>query len=263
MVYFEVGNLSTETYPSSANLPTYVRENYRLGGSYGNSNIDRIIISYQVRTRVVGTVYVTEHDNASFGRFCPDRTYEVNSEVIMALNDPQLDLTDFLTQMGYYGDIQVVQENYIEDIYDLQPFVPQMLNGVQTYSQSTGRAEQSDNDFFSEAFNQYLHVDSDPISYYQQSNIRLNSQELRQYRRPKAKKKKQRPFRQYYWPSRWEQPYEGKGAVKNFCIHLTVFAFLLFKTVYILLLQGKITTSHIVCAFVLEDSYSYPTINKL
>uniref|UniRef100_A0A3Q4HHF9 Uncharacterized protein n=1 Tax=Neolamprologus brichardi TaxID=32507 RepID=A0A3Q4HHF9_NEOBR len=103
VTYFEVGNLSTETYPASANLPAYVRENYRSGVRSNNSNIDRIIIGYRVRTRVVEAVYITEHDPAAFGRFRFDRTFEISCELIQALQNPQLDLTGFLIQMGYYS----------------------------------------------------------------------------------------------------------------------------------------------------------------
>uniref|UniRef100_A0A8D3ABF4 Uncharacterized protein n=1 Tax=Scophthalmus maximus TaxID=52904 RepID=A0A8D3ABF4_SCOMX len=101
VAYFEVGNLNTETCPASANLPMYVRENYGLDGNHGIYNIDRIIISFQLKTRVVETVFVTEHDGVSFGGFSPDRTYGISSELLRALQSPQLDLTTFLTQAGY------------------------------------------------------------------------------------------------------------------------------------------------------------------
>ncbi|KAK1885667.1 Chitin synthase 3 [Dissostichus eleginoides] len=109
VLYFEVGNLNTDTYPASANLPTYVRENYVLEDKIGDINLDRIIVSYQLRTRVVERVYVTEHDRAAFG--------------------------------GYWGDIQVVQANDIEEIYYPEPSAQQMFNIMQNYSGSTARAE--------------------------------------------------------------------------------------------------------------------------
>lgn len=115
--YFEVGNLNTNTFPAAANLPTYVRENYEFAGNHGNKNTDRIIISLQVRTRVVETVYVTEHDGGGCGRFSADRTYEISCELIRALQSPQLDITTFLTQMGYYSDIQCQQLDV-----DMEPF---------------------------------------------------------------------------------------------------------------------------------------------
>ncbi|XP_044045628.1 uncharacterized protein LOC122873246 [Siniperca chuatsi] len=220
VAYFEVGNLNTEIYPASANLPAYVRENYGLDGNRGNYNIDRIIISYQVRTRVVETVYVTEHDRVSFGRFSPDRTYEISSELIRALQNPQLDLTTFLTHTGYYGDIQVVEANDIEEIYYPEPSAQQMFNIVQTYSGSTARTEQSDDlRFFSEAFNQQPDVNIEPFSYDQQvhyiinvtshnSGLVANSEVQRKYSRPKTNKRPQ-DLRQSYWPSGWEKPYKG------------------------------------------------------
>ncbi|XP_070684361.1 uncharacterized protein [Pempheris klunzingeri] len=180
VAYFEVGNLNTETYPASADLPKYVRENYGMDGNCGNYNIDRIIISYQVRTRIVGTVYVTEHDESAFGRFSRDRTYEISSELIQVLQSPQLVLPTFLTQMGYYGDTDEIQANNTLQIYYPEPSAYQMFNTVQTYSGSTGRTDQSDSlQFFSEAYN---------------SRFVENYNEV-----------------QSYWPSRWEQPYDAEG----------------------------------------------------
>ncbi|KAK1893196.1 Adenine deaminase 1 [Dissostichus eleginoides] len=141
VLYFEVGNLNTDTYPASANLPTYVRENYVLEDKIGDINLDRIIVSYQLRTRVVERVYVTEHDRAAFGRFSTDRTFEIHPELIQALQSPQADLTTFLSRTGYWGDIQVVQANDIEEIYYPEPSAQQMFNIMQNYSGSTARAE--------------------------------------------------------------------------------------------------------------------------
>uniref|UniRef100_A0A3Q0R983 Uncharacterized protein n=1 Tax=Amphilophus citrinellus TaxID=61819 RepID=A0A3Q0R983_AMPCI len=184
VTYFEVGNLNTETYPASANLPAYVRENYRSGGKGTNYNIDRIIIGYRVKTRVVETVYVTEHDAAMFGRFRSDRTYEISSELIQALQNPQLDLTTFLIQMGYY--VSVVQG--IEEIPYSDPPAQQMYNAVQNYSRPTAAAQQ---------------VYSYPCSYNQHgyySDVTSQSRLTTDYYR--------------YWQSSWEQPYEGKHAVR-------------------------------------------------
>uniref|UniRef100_A0A3B4Z9L3 Uncharacterized LOC103370026 n=1 Tax=Stegastes partitus TaxID=144197 RepID=A0A3B4Z9L3_9TELE len=94
--YFEVGNLNTETYPASADLPVYVRENYGLDGNYGDHNSDRIIISYQARSRVVEAVYVTEHDDNAFGRFRADRTFEISCSLIRVLQNQQLDVSSLL-----------------------------------------------------------------------------------------------------------------------------------------------------------------------
>ncbi|XP_030589850.1 uncharacterized protein LOC115783239 isoform X2 [Archocentrus centrarchus] len=179
VTYFEVGNLNTETYPASANLPAYVRENYRSGSKGTNYNIDRIIIGYRVKTRVVETVYVTEHDAAMFGRFRSDRTYEISSELIQALQNPQLDLTTFLIQMGYY--VSVVQG--IEEIPYSDPPAQQMYNAVQNYSRPTAAAQQ---------------VYSYPCSYNQHgyySDVTSQSRLTTDYYR--------------YWQSSWEQPYEA------------------------------------------------------
>ncbi|KAM9314764.1 uncharacterized protein KZ484_024427 [Pholidichthys leucotaenia] len=100
--YFGVGNLNRERHPDSVNLPAYVRENHGFGG---DSNIDRIIIGYQLSTRLVEMVYITEHNGAFLGRFRPEGTYQISSELILALQDPGLDLTAFLTMMGYYGNM--------------------------------------------------------------------------------------------------------------------------------------------------------------
>lgn len=223
MAYFEVGNLNTETYPSSANLPTYVRENYEFNGNCVNYNIDRIIISYQVRTRVVETVYVTEHDTAVFGRFSPDRTHEISCELIQALQNPQLDLTTFLTQMGYYGDMVVVQDNNINETHYPEPSAQPMYNMVQTNSGST-TMEQSDNlRFFSEAFNQQLNVNIEPFSSDQQGYYTVNITQYNsglavevqpKYRRPKAKKRQQALW-QSYCHSEWERAYKGFAEESN------------------------------------------------
>lgn len=224
MVYFEVGNLNTETYPASANLPTYVRENYGLDGNRGNYNIDRIIISYQVRTRVVETVYITEHDTAVFGRFNTDRTFEISCELIQALQNPQLDLTTFLTQMGYYG--------VIEEIHYPEPSGQTEYNIMQTYSGSTTREQSDVFRIYSEAFNQQPNVNTEPFSYNQQGyyivnvtpqNSRLLDEVQPQYRVPKAKKRQQRALYQSYWHSQWEQAYKGNVAVSVCsCMCLTV-----------------------------------------
>lgn len=137
VLYFEVGNLNTETYPASANLPPYVRENYWSGGKCTNCNIDRIIIGYRVKTRVVETVYVTEHEAAMSGRFRSDRTYEISSELIQALQNPQLDLTTFLIQMGYY--VNVLQG--VEAMPYSDPAAQQTFSVVQNYSGATATAQ--------------------------------------------------------------------------------------------------------------------------
>lgn len=120
VLYYEVGNLNTETYPGSADLPTYVTQNC---GFKGDVNTDRLIISYQVRSKEVEAVYVTKHVGDFSGSFSSDDTYEISSELIQILQSPDMDLTSFLTQMGFYYDIPVVpwcdgEENY--NYYDQQ-----------------------------------------------------------------------------------------------------------------------------------------------
>lgn len=215
VAYYEVGNLNTKTYPAAANLPTFVRENYVLHGNRNDYNTDRIIISYQVRTRVVETVYVTEHDGAGCGRFSPDRTHEISFELIRALQSPQLDLNTFLIQTGYYANVQAVQTNDVEDIH----------YPVLTYSGSTtGTAQSHDVQFFSQAFNQHLGVNIAPFSYDQQRHYIVNvtshnntlvgnyGEVQLEYRRPKAIKWP-RSLRQSSWLSGWEQFYEGKRTI--------------------------------------------------
>nr|XP_046256954.1 uncharacterized protein LOC124065546 isoform X2 [Scatophagus argus] len=211
--YYEVGNLNTETYPSAANLPTFVRENYDLHGNRGKYNTDRIIISYQMTANVVETVYITEHDGAGFGRFSPDGTYEISPELIQALQSPHLDLTTFLTQMGYYGDIQIVQANDIDEIGYPELSVNQMFNTVQTYSGSTTRTAQIDD--FLNAFKEQLWTNAEPFNYDQQLHYIVNvtshsnyGEVQHKHRKPKATKRP-RALRQSYWPSAWEQISEG------------------------------------------------------
>lgn len=213
VAYYEVGNLNTETYPGAANLPAYVRENYGQGGHHGYSNIDRVIISYQLNTGVVEMVYVTEHDGEDFGRFSADRTHEISFELIEALQSPQMDLTTFLTRTGYYEDI--------EELYYPEPAAEQIFDTMQTYSGSVARATFTDNfQFFAEAFLQRIGVDIEPPSYDRQADYVVNitsnnsrhltscSDVPRKCRKPKAAKRS-RALRQSYWPSGWEQPFTG------------------------------------------------------
>ncbi|KAE8301109.1 hypothetical protein D5F01_LYC01268 [Larimichthys crocea] len=170
-------------------LPLLDRRNKKRQGNRNDYNTDRIIISYQVRTRVVETVYVTEHDGAGCGRFSPDRTHEISFELIRALQSPQLDLTTFLIQTGYYALVQAVQTNDVQDIH----------YPVQTYSGSTtGTTQSHDVQFFSQAFNQHLGVSIAPFSYDQHQHYIVNvtshnntlvgnyGEVQHEYRRPKA-----------------------------------------------------------------------------
>ncbi|XP_038144157.1 uncharacterized protein LOC119785517 [Cyprinodon tularosa] len=112
LVYFVVGNLNTLSYPESADLPAFVRENH---GADRSSNSDRLIISCQVKTRVVEKVYVTEHDDGDLGRFRSDGTHEVSPELIRVLQNPELDLSFLLTQIGYYDDVEMLQDTEEND----------------------------------------------------------------------------------------------------------------------------------------------------
>lgn len=204
-MYFEVGNLNTETYAGSADLPAYVRENYGSDGNRGTYNIDRIIISYQVRTRVVETVYVTEHDRTASGRFSPERTYQISAELIQVLQSPLLDITTFLTQMGYYAPIRVFQSHNVEEINYPEPSAQQML---QTYSGSTARTDQNyDLRFFPEDFQYQLDANMSPFSYDQQAHYTAQNN----HRLLTVYKEMQHICRtQRYPPYEWYEPYEGK-----------------------------------------------------
>ncbi|XP_014832677.1 PREDICTED: uncharacterized protein LOC106910532 isoform X2 [Poecilia mexicana] len=189
LVYFVVGNLSIQSYPQSADLPAFVRENL---GVDGVSNSDRIIISYQVKTRLVDKVYVTEHDDADAGRFRSDGTHEVSSQLIRLLQNPQLDLSSLLTQMGYYDDVEMLQ-----DAPD--PSVQMMLNMMQ--NDPTG--------FFSQAFSRQLDLDRFCSSTNTDGSGSLVCYTPLQKRKRKKKKssKKPKPQREVSWRSSWSDPY--------------------------------------------------------
>ncbi|KAM3622823.1 uncharacterized protein V6R79_003547 [Siganus canaliculatus] len=217
-VYYEVGNLNTETFSAAANLPSYVRENYELDQDRSNHNIDRIIISYQVQTRVVDSVYITEHDRDVYGSFNPYSTFKVSLELIHALQQPELDISTFLIQMGYYANIQM---SSVGQIYHLDPSAQQMFNSVQTYGGSRRREN-------SEAFYNWLGASIEPHYFEQQDlytiNVTSNDSRLvanysgaqHKRRKPKATRTP-RALRQSYWPSEWEPLYEGfdGGAKKS------------------------------------------------
>ncbi|KAF7649832.1 hypothetical protein LDENG_00135320 [Lucifuga dentata] len=126
VAYYEVGNLNKESHPGSSNLPSYVRENYDFKYCHGNDNMDRIIISYQVTTRVIKKVYITEHGGVVFGRFSPDRTHEISPELIQALQSPYLDRTTFLTLMGYHQTAN--QQHHSNVIFTNQPNQETMIS---------------------------------------------------------------------------------------------------------------------------------------
>ncbi|XP_043968979.1 uncharacterized protein LOC122828946 isoform X1 [Gambusia affinis] len=189
LLYFVVGNLSTQSYPQSADLPAFVRENL---GADGVSNSDRIIISYQVKTRLVGKVYVTEHDDADVGGFRSDGTHEVSSQLIRLLQNPQLDLSSLLTQMGYYDDVEMLQ-----DAQD--PSVQMMLSMMQ--NDPTG--------FFSQAFSRQLDLDRFCSSTNPDGSGSLMCYTTLQKKKKKKKKssKKLKRLRELSWRSSWSDPY--------------------------------------------------------
>ncbi|XP_017297161.1 uncharacterized protein LOC108251393 [Kryptolebias marmoratus] len=208
LLYFEVGNLNTMTYPESADLPASVREYYGIGGKYNGSNMDRIIISYQVKTRVVEKVYVTEHDNEDLGGFRSDGTHEISPELIRVLQDPQLDLSTFLTFMGYYGDVEVLQET--EDMQDfLDPSVQMIFNMMQNDSCR----------FFSDGLRQYMNLTFDPCSYDQQEQQSFSTSssvgpvtqftKIKQKNKKSKAKKRQKVLRETYWDPRWDHLYRA------------------------------------------------------
>ncbi|CAJ1053854.1 uncharacterized protein LOC117815687 isoform X2 [Xyrichtys novacula] len=179
VVYYEVGNLNAETYLGSENLPNYVTQNF---GFEGEDNTDRLIISYKVRSRVVDKVYVTQHDRAFSGRFSPNDTYEISSELIQALQSPYMEVTSFLTQMGYYGDIPVVGS--CDNEYT--NYQSEQISTFNNYSCSTVQIEHSNaSGHYSVAVCGNVTVNNREITFNEPayySGVQYN------YRRPKASK---------------------------------------------------------------------------
>ncbi|KAM4751257.1 uncharacterized protein FYW61_008106 isoform 1-T2 [Anableps anableps] len=190
LVYFVVGNLNIQSYPESADLPAFVRENL---GMDSVSNSDRIIISYQVKTRVVDKVYVTKHDDASVGRFRSDGTHEVSSQLIRVLQNPQLDLSSLLSQMGYYDDVEMLQDT--QEMQD--PSVQMMLSMMQ--NDHTG--------FFSEAFSCQLDLDRFCASMNTDGSGSLVCYTPVQKKKKKSRKKP-KPLKEISWHSSCLDPYQ-------------------------------------------------------
>ncbi|XP_074551206.1 uncharacterized protein LOC141808478 [Halichoeres trimaculatus] len=203
VVYYEVGNLNTETYPGSEDLPPYVTQNYGFEGDY---NTDRLIISYQVKSRAVETVYVTKHDSDFSGSFSPDDTYEISSELIQALQTSHMDLTSFLTEMRFYMDIPVV-EWYNEENYD---YNEQMFD---SYTDSAVRTIQSNTSGWLSASLSHEQTAHSNISITMLNNrLVTNYSEVPQdYRKPKTHKKP-RAVRWSYIMSGLEQSWKGQGS---------------------------------------------------
>lgn len=176
-----------------------------MNGYCGDYNIDRIIISYHVRTRTVETVYVTEHGGEVFGGFSPDRTYEISFELIQVLQSPQLGLTTFLTQMGYYSDFQLVQANNIDGTHHSEDSYQQMFN-----IRSMARTMQSNIQLPSEALDLQPGVNIESFSYDQQVHHTVNktSRPATNYSdRSLEAIKRARALMQSYW----KQIYKGKS----------------------------------------------------
>uniref|UniRef100_A0A3P9MPN7 Uncharacterized protein n=1 Tax=Oryzias latipes TaxID=8090 RepID=A0A3P9MPN7_ORYLA len=193
LVYFVVGNLNADRYAAAASLPPYVRENYNTFGGYDSNNTDRIIISYQRTSQQVEAVYVTEHDDADLGMFRHDGTFQVSAELIRALQNPQLDLSAFLTQMGYYGDVEVMAGSAQVD-----PLVLSMMQ-----NDPVG--------FFTEAFSRQMQLDVEPFGCrpFPECDAAAGDRAAqcgalqRRNRKPKASRKA-RPSRQTQLPLPWE-----------------------------------------------------------
>ncbi|XP_029931604.1 uncharacterized protein LOC115376216 [Myripristis murdjan] len=173
LAYYLVGNLNTETYPASANLPAYVTEYYRLSNNPDSvttlyDNLDRIIISLRVGTRVVETVYVTEHDMFVSGRFSPDNTHEVSPALIRALQSPELDLSTFLTHMGYYQGMQVARVEDIGQIHNQELSAQQILDLLQSYSGYSAIGQQIYVNTTSSSYGQDVQYDFNLTSAYNQ-----------------------------------------------------------------------------------------------
>lgn len=203
-----VGNLSTKTYPESADLPSFVREYYGMDWNHSGSNMDRIIISYQVKTRVVEKVYVTEHDDKVLGRFRSDGTHEVSPELIRVLQDPQLDLSTFLSWMRYFEDVETVQET--EDVQNPDVSVQMIFNVMQN---DPGR-------FLSEGLGD-LGLTFDPSGCDQQERYSFSSVSragpvakfapMKQRNKKSKAKKRPKVLMETYLEPRWKLPYRGKG----------------------------------------------------
>ncbi len=122
LLYHEVGNLST-----TDSLPDYVTEHYT--GYSDNSNMDRIIASFDPRRRRFENIYVTQHsDQVNFDQ---NHTYRISAELIKDIQD--LNRKEFLSErttrsehvsVGIYQPWQTntrpsISTELIQDIQDL------------------------------------------------------------------------------------------------------------------------------------------------
>ncbi|XP_029949251.1 uncharacterized protein LOC115389822 [Salarias fasciatus] len=164
--YFEVGNLNAETHPGSADLPAYVRENYELEGSCRDDNVDRLIIGYRVRTGAVEVLFVTEHDAAAVGRFRPDRTYRISWDLIRVLQSPDLDLSSFLTQVGYYEVVRAGRGQYPD---------PELVFNMMTGGFTPMTQQNQAFVVFSETFSRTFNMNVEPSSCNRRGNLSLHT----------------------------------------------------------------------------------------
>lgn len=143
-------------------------EYYRLNNNPVYDNLDRIIISLRVGTRAVETVYITEHDMFVSGRFSPDKTHEVSPDLIRALQSPELDLSTFLTYMGYYEGMQVARVEDIGQIHNQELSAQQILDLLQSYSGYSAIGQQAYVNTTSSSYGQNVQYDFNLTSAYNQ-----------------------------------------------------------------------------------------------
>ncbi|KAJ8335961.1 hypothetical protein SKAU_G00393040 [Synaphobranchus kaupii] len=96
--YFEVGNLNTLTHVGAQDLPDNVREAYSSQRNCYERNKDRIIVSMDRASRLIGEVYITEH-RLGLSDFNPEGTFLLSPDVIREAGNMQR--IDFLTCAGF------------------------------------------------------------------------------------------------------------------------------------------------------------------
>ncbi|GAA6085823.1 uncharacterized protein LOC113642534 [Tachysurus ichikawai] len=90
--YYEVGNLSKA---AAYSLPCYIREDYT--SLPDDSNMDRIIVSFNKNDNSFDRVFVTQHRDLS--NFNKHFTYNISKSLIMMIRN--LTLEEFLLKTGY------------------------------------------------------------------------------------------------------------------------------------------------------------------
>lgn len=96
--YFEVGNLNSLYHHGAQDLPAYVREAYGSQKNCYERNKDRIIISLDRASRLIGEVYITEH-RFGLSDFSEEGTFLLSPDIIREAGDMQR--MDFLTCAGF------------------------------------------------------------------------------------------------------------------------------------------------------------------